>query len=222
VIGVFGGTFDPVHHGHLRTALEVTESLGLDEMRLVPCSVPPHRGRPRAPGALRLGMLEAAVAPEPRFRVDGRELQRPGPSYMYDTLASMRSESATVPLCLVIGSDALRGFESWHRWEEILDLAHLVVVHRPGWELDGSPAGATPGTWARDRRARDAAELRASPGGRLLTCQVTQLDISASTIRGLLAQGRSPRYLLPEAVLAIIRDAGIYATGAAEEAARGR
>ncbi len=148
-VGVFGGTFDPVHHGHLRTALEVLEGCGLEQLRLVPALVPPHRPQPRAPAPLRLEMLRRAVAGEPRLVVDDRELRRGGPSYTVDTLAELRAAVGTRPLCLVLGADAFLGLPGWHRWRELFALAHLVVVERPArgssrtrsW-LHGLPAAA--------------------------------------------------------------------------------
>ncbi len=211
MIGVFGGTFDPVHLGHLRPALELYESLALDELRFVPCGRPPHREPPRARAEDRLAMLRAAVRGQPGFVVDTRELERPGPSYMVDTLHSLRHQFGPArPLLLLLGLDAFLGLESWHRWERLAELAHLVVAHRPGFV----PADLLrhPGLWAlvSSSRAEDTGELRAAPAGRVLFRQVTQLDISASGIRRLLAAGRDIRYLVPEAVREIIAARRIY------------
>src|SRR5690606_16625703 len=126
MIGIYGGTFDPVHYGHLRTALEVKEAAGMGEIRFIPCRLPPHRTEPEAGPALRLKMLELALHDaEPGFRIDTRELDRPGPSYMVETLASIRTEIGTRPLCLIAGLDAFHGFPRWHRWRELFDLAHI-------------------------------------------------------------------------------------------------
>lgn len=212
MIGILGGTFDPVHFGHLRAAVELREALGLDEVRLLPCGRPPHRDPPVASAADRRAMLEAAIAGEPGLAVDTRELERPGPSYMVDTLASLRAElGPRAPLCLLVGSDAFAGLDRWHEWRRIPELAHLVVARRPGADLPGTGAVAE---LLAARRVPEVAALRARPAGRILIQPVTLLDISATRIRALLAAGRSVRYLLPEAVLEIVRARRLYGTGA--------
>ncbi|CAG0940990.1 nicotinate-nucleotide adenylyltransferase [Gammaproteobacteria bacterium] len=206
-VGVFGGTFDPVHHGHLRTALEVLEGCGLEQLRLVPALVPPHRPQPRAPASLRLEMLRRAVAGEPRLVVDDRELRRGGPSYTVDTLAELRAAVGTRPLCLVLGADAFLGLPGWHRWRELFALAHLVVVERPGTRLEPDAELAA---WLAGRRSEDAAALTASSAGLLRMQPVTPLAISASAIRALLAGGGDPRFLVPEAVRELIMASRCY------------
>jgi nicotinate-nucleotide adenylyltransferase len=210
MIGVFGGTFDPIHFGHLRPALEVFEALGLREMRMLPSRVPAHRDAPCAGAEQRLAMLRLALAGQSSLVVDTRELERGGPSYMVDTLTSLRAEIGAEPLCLVIGADAYLALDTWHRWRELPELAHIVVAHRPGRRLeeaDGSPALHE---LFRGRRAQLPAELCTRPAGLLWLQPVTQLDISATRIRGLAAAGRSPRYLLPDNVLAYIREQRLY------------
>ncbi len=211
MIGVFGGTFDPVHFGHLRPALEVHEALELREMRLIPCYQPPHREPPAADARARLTLLRAAVGDDtPGLLVDNREMQREGVSYMVDTLGSLREELGDEPLCLVLGADAFAQLHTWHRWQAIVELAHLVVTHRPGWSLEADHL--TPplqSLWAQ-RRVEDRAALAAAPAGAILLQAVTQLDISATRIRQLVAEGRSPRFLLPEAVWNLIRLQGLY------------
>ncbi len=210
MLGVYGGTFDPVHFGHLRTAFEVAETLGLERVHMIPCHVPPHRGEPTASPAQRRDMMALALAGQSRLVLDTRELDRPGPSYMVDTLASLRSEfGEDVPLCLILGRDALAGLPGWHRWRRLTELAHLVVMARPQApgrlpaDLEAHLAG---------REARDRRELAGAPAGRLLSCSVTQLDISSTHIRALLRGGRSPRYLLPDPVLDVILQQGLYRT----------
>jgi len=206
-VGILGGTFDPVHHGHLRTALELIEACGLDELRLVPAGLPPHRGRPRASAELRLEMLHRAVAGEPRLRVDERELRRPGPSYTVDTLGALRAELGLRPLCLVLGADAFLGLPAWHRWRELPGLAHLVVVQRPGTVL--APEGELAALMA-GRRSADRSALARASAGVLRVQAVTQLDISASAIRALVAGGGDPRYLVPEPVRELIMESRCY------------
>lgn len=210
IVAVFGGTFDPVHLGHLRPALEVAEALAVSELRMMPARIPPHRGDPGASADDRVAMLERALAGQDRLVLDRRELERDGPSYSVDTLASLREEFPDRPLALVVGEDAFAGFSQWHRWQDIPALAHLVVMTRPGAPrvLDAA---------LEDLRARcrvdDAAALHGAPAGRLLALPVTPLDIAASDIRALLAAGRDPRWLLPGPVLDYIRERGLYGAG---------
>jgi len=207
MIGVFGGTFDPVHFGHLRSALELLQGLGLDEVRMLPCRQPPHRGLPQATPAQRLQMLKAGVGDAAGLRVDDRELRREGPSYMVDTLTSLRGELGDTRLCLLLGMDALAGFTSWRDWQAILELAHLVVAHRPGW---AAPEAGEIGELVRARRCDSVDVLHAEAAGRILFQPVTQLEISASDVRAHIAAGRSPRFLLPDVVLEIIEAERLY------------
>ncbi len=207
-IGVLGGTFDPIHYGHLRPALELLETLELAEIRFIPCRIPAHRGMPRVTAEQRLALVRLATVGQPGFVADDRELQREGPSYMVDTLASLRDDcGADTPLCLILGADAFRELHTWHRWEALSGLAHLVVMRRPGASQSLPPPLKA---FAAPRTIEDAVELRRCPAGGILFQAVTQLDISATQIRALLARGQSPRYLLPEAVLAYIHDRALY------------
>ena len=133
-IGIFGGTFDPIHLGHLRTGFELLQSLQLSELRWIPVGNPGHREPPLAAAALRLEMVRAAVAGQPGFVLDEREVRRSGASYTVDTLEELHAEHPARPLCLVLGMDAFLGLTAWRRWTDILELAHLVVAHRPGWQ----------------------------------------------------------------------------------------
>ncbi|QKT03098.1 nicotinate-nucleotide adenylyltransferase [Ectothiorhodospiraceae bacterium 2226] len=208
MIGLLGGTFDPVHYGHLRPALEAVETLALDELRLIPAARPPHRAAPAAPATERVAMVSLAVAGESRFRVDARELSRTGPSYTVDTLESLRAEVGTTPLVLLLGMDAFLGLHTWHRWERLAALAHLAVMTRPGAAPAEDMAAPLRPLWA--ARVRDAAALRARPAGHLITLQVTALGISASQLRAQAAAGRSLRFLTPDAVCEHIAHHGLY------------
>src|SRR5436190_14511736 len=142
-LGIIGGTFDPVHYGHLRVGAEVKAALGLAEVRLIPAGVPPHRPARVASGGHRLAMADLGCAEFPGIVADGREILRPGPSYTVTTLQALHAEDVTRPLALIIGSDAFAGLASWHRWEQLFTLAHLVVVERPGvpaWPGAAAPA----------------------------------------------------------------------------------
>ena len=202
-VGILGGTFDPIHFGHLRPAVEVRAALGLDEIRLMPCRVSPLREEPAAAPRHRLAMLEAAVAEAPDLVVDARELDRPGPSYTVDTLAEIAAAAPDDRLFLVMGGDAFAAFERWDRWQRIVQTAHIVAMHRPG-------ASPTPPAALRDRVVDDPARLDAEPSGGVWIQPVTQLDISATAIRGLAAAGGDLRYLLPEAARQHLEEHRLY------------
>ncbi|MCB2264212.1 MAG: nicotinate-nucleotide adenylyltransferase [Candidatus Thiosymbion ectosymbiont of Robbea hypermnestra] len=208
MIGVFGGTFDPIHFGHLRPALELLQGLPLREIRFVPLRTAVHRTQPVATAAQRLAMVRAAVAGQPGFVADDRELRRTGDSYSYDTLASLRAElGPRLPICLLTGRDAFAELPTWYRWRDIADLAHWVVMRRPGADAATDPELRH---WMAPRLATDPAVLPRTPGGRVLFRDVTQLDISATAIRARIALGLSPGFLLPEGVLAFIEREGLY------------
>jgi len=206
---ILGGTFDPVHFGHLRPALEVQQALDLECVHLLPCRIPPHRSAPLASPEQRVALLRAAVADEPALAIDERELHREGPSYMVDTLEALRREHGDQPLCLALGMDAFAGLESWHRWQDIPALCHLVIMQRPGaaWPGQGVIAG-----WVKQARVDAPQVLRSRPAGCIIAVPVTQLAVSSTQIRALLAAGRSPRYLLPDVVLERIRQENCYAS----------
>lgn len=207
IVAMFGGTFDPVHLGHLRPALEVAEALDVAELRMMPARVPPHRGDPGASTRDRVAMLQLALAGQDRLVMDRRELEREGPSYSVDTLASLREEYSDRPLALVIGEDSFASLSQWHRWRELPELAHIVVMTRPGAPrvLDAALEDL-----AARGRATGPSALKESLAGRVLALDVTPLDISASGIRELLAEGRDARWLVPDAVLDYIRERGLY------------
>ncbi|HEC29176.1 MAG TPA: nicotinate-nucleotide adenylyltransferase [Gammaproteobacteria bacterium] len=203
VTGLFGGTFDPVHFGHLRPALEVCQDLDLHEVRWIPGGQPPHRETPLAETVHRLNMLRLAVQDIDRFTVDIRETERAGPSYTVDTLISLRKEMPGSSLALILGQDAFNGLPGWHRWQEILELAHVIVCARPGSILPqtGELAG---------RQTDDFTGLEEQTHGLVYTHPVTQLSISATAIRALIMQGKTPRYLLPAPVCDYIDKNGLY------------
>jgi nicotinate-nucleotide adenylyltransferase len=207
-IGIFGGTFDPIHYGHLRTALELKALLDLAKVHLVPVASPPHRTMPMTDGALRLRMVQAAIRDEPAFVADARELERAGVSYTIDTLASFRAELPRRSLCLLLGMDAFLGLPQWHRWRELTTLAHIVVAHRPGWDV---PKTGTLGELITERRAPSVDQLAATPAGFVHVQPVTQLEISSTDLRDSLRAGRDPKFLVPDSVREIIIETECYA-----------
>ncbi|WP_252274880.1 nicotinate-nucleotide adenylyltransferase [Pseudomonas subflava] len=206
-IGILGGTFNPVHIAHLRGALEVAEFMGLDELRLIPSARPPHRQAPQVTAEQRLAMVELAAAGEPLLAVDDRELKRDKPSFTYDTLESVRGElAADDQLFLLLGWDAFCGLPTWHRWQELLTHCHLLVLQRPDAD---SEAPEELRDLVAARSVHDPLGL-AGPGGQISFIWQTPLAVSATQIRQLLADGRSVRFLVPDAVLAYIHAHGLY------------
>lgn len=204
-IGILGGTFDPVHFGHLRSALDVLQQLKLDHIRLIPNNTPPHRPAPVASAQQRMLMLHLAVKNSAQFVVDDRELQRDGASYTVDTLRSLREEFQQNPLYLLLGTDAFLGIESWYHWQQLLDFAHIVIMQRPHevLSLDSNLAD-----WYQAHLAKDSdSTLQA---GKIWTVDVTQLAISATEIRKQYGAGKSIQFLLPDGVIQVIEQLGLY------------
>lgn len=210
-LGVFGGTFDPIHYGHLRTAFEMLQSLRFGEVSFIPCGDPPHRGATCANADLRLAMVRAAADGQRGFSVDDRELLRAGPSYTVDTLSALRSEFPLRSIALIIGMDAFLGLPKWHKWREILPLAHIVVAHRPGWR---APDMGALGDMLADCGTHRINDLHKTRSGHIFVHDVTQLEISSTEIREMIAAGRDPRFLMPDAVRQVIEESGCYQAAA--------
>jgi nicotinate-nucleotide adenylyltransferase len=214
-LGIFGGTFDPVHFGHLRLAQEALESLNLGEVVWIPAGLPPHRGTPSVTAQQRLEMVQLAISQHPHFRLDRAEVDSPKASYTVHTLERLRDEHGpNRPLVLLVGADAFAGLTTWHRWQDILQLAHIGIAHRPGFNLD---MGSLPTELASECQTRlitksseKTPELSTSPAGRFATFPMTPLAISATHIRENLSIGRTPRYLLPDDVLDYIARNHLY------------
>ena len=213
VLGIFGGTFDPIHCGHLELARELREALALSKVRLIPAGDPPHRSAPAVSAAHRLKMVELAVANHPALEVDAREIAREGRSYTVTTLEELREEDGGRTLALIVGGDAFLGLATWHRWREVFDLAHLVVVARPGVALSGRLPAELEREWRR-RRCDDTSVIFSQTSGAIIEPRITAHPISASAIRKSLARGSdgivAVRALLPPAVLAYIERNRLY------------
>ena len=206
-IGIFGGTFDPIHYGHLRSAFEMLQALDFEEVRFIPCSDPPHRGVTYANAAQRYRLVEVAIAGQQGFVADDREFRRGGPSYTIDTLGALREEFPDHPLGLIIGMDAFLGLPTWHRWGEILDYAHIVVAHRPGWK---APDIGVLGELIVEHGTHRVDDLHQQTAGLVHIHAVTQLEIASTEIRDLVAAGRDPRFLMPDSVRDAILNMELY------------
>lgn len=205
-IGIFGGTFDPIHFGHLRLAEEMAEGLGLERVLFIPAGQPPHRGAPRIAATHRLEMVRRAIAGNPRFAVDAREVTSPRPSYTVDTLTALRAElGKEQPLWLLLGADAFLELPTWHEWRRLFELANIAVAARPGAQMLQSELMPEPLKSEVLKR-----QVANGPAGSVMLRQTTPLDISATAIRDTLARHGSARYLLPDAVLDYIHEHHLY------------
>jgi len=211
LIGVMGGTFDPIHFGHLRLAEDMADALRLDRVLFIPAGQPPHRGVPRTAASHRLEMVRRAIAGNPRFVADAREVERPQPSYTVDTLTALRAELGEAqPLWLLLGADAFLGLPGWHDWRRLFELANIAVAARPGARLMQSDAIMEPLKSEISQRQVASGGSTSGPAGSVLLRATPPLDISATAIRGILARRESARYLLPDAVLDYIHEHQLY------------
>lgn len=207
-VALFGGTFNPVHFGHLRIATELAEQLQVESIRMMPCAFPPHRDKPEVDGQQRLEMLQLAIDPQTVLQADDIELQRSAPSYTVDTVRLMRDKVGTqTPLFLCIGMDALNGLDRWHEWQRIQDYCHIVVSSRPGFSV---PQSGPLAKWIDQRRCKDLAELKQSAHGNFYFCELTMLAISSTSIRKKVSNGENIGFLTPDSVVDYIRQQHLY------------
>ncbi len=206
--GILGGTFDPIHYGHLRAAEEVYEALSLDKVLFIPAGQPPHKYRPDlSPFDLRLELVQTALRDIPYFQVLDLEGRRPGPSYSVVTLEILNQEFSHVDFFFILGLDAFADLGAWFRFKDLPRLAHLVIISRGPGDV---------GLFQKKLRrifpeSTPEASFWRLPGGKTIRfLPITRLDISATRIRTLIRQGRSPRFLLPDEVLNLIREQGLY------------
>lgn len=206
-LALFGGTFDPVHYGHLRCADEARQKLALSQLYLLPAGNPVHRASPRATPAQRLEMLQLAQVEFPSLAIDSRELHRSGPSYMVDTLRELRSIFPQRSVCLLIGQDAANRLHEWHEWEQLFSLANLVILTRPGENADYRHDLAKK---INKRLVTEVQEIASSSAECVLQLQVSPVDISATTIQSMMRLGRSPKSMMPDSVLHYIEENRLY------------
>lgn len=206
-IGILGGTFDPIHIGHLRMALEIYEAYKLDNVHLIPCYEPVHRRAPIATPQTRLEMVKVAIQNEPTLIADDIEIMRKGPSYTIDTLIALQERHPQTPLALIIGIDAFLEFAHWHRYQEILQYAHIIVANRPAYQL---PSTGLIADLLRDHLQEDKTIIHTRSAGCIFLHEISLLEISASAIRKQIAMTQNPRYLLPDTVYEYIQSHHIY------------
>lgn len=207
-IGLFGGTFDPIHNGHLRTAYEVLSELNLREIRFLPWRMHSLRATRAKAGTLRLDLVKAALAGHDGFMVDDRAFFRDEPVYTVDVLTELRAENPSASLCLISGMDSFLNLHKWHRWQDVLKLVHIVVARRPG---AAAPVDGVLGDVLRHHGTESSADLHAARSGRVYIQEVTQLGISATALRASIRAGRQPHFLVPESVQRIIANTSCYA-----------
>ena len=213
-IGILGGTFDPIHYGHLRLAEEMLELANLRQIRFIPTGMPPHREAPQVSAQHRSAMVRMAIADQPAFVLDDREVRQTAPCYTVNTLRELRVElGAAQPLCLLMGGDAFLQLYTWYEWEQLFDLAHIVVGYRPGFTLEERIHSATVRLRQHYQQRLCAAEILSQrPSGGIAELAIPKLEISATDIRRRVAEQRTVRYLLPNAVANYIHQHHLYIT----------
>lgn len=203
LIGINGGTFDPIHYGHLRPALEVMQKLKLNEVQFIPCYQPVHKDQPSVSAQQRCDMIAMAIKPQPKFKLNTIEIDKGGPSYSVETLEILKAQYPQDALVLMMGTDAFAKFHSWHRWQDIIELANIVIMHRPG---EAVPLDCTSGRIYQKYKVNEFTQA----SQQMMDLEVTQLDISSTQIRSLVAQGFSAEYLLLPCVMEYINNHGLY------------
>lgn len=211
-IGLLGGTFNPIHFGHLRMAQELSSALSLHEIRFIPSANPPHKTAPKVSAEHRAAMVRLAVSNNPYFSLDTRELVRDGASYTMDTLISLREELGNdTSLVLLMGSDAFTKFNTWHRWDEIIGLCHIALVQRPqSANLQSTPLAKVLDTFLQNHYTENGDDLSTTPAGFVTMQHITPLDISSTMIRACIQNQGSARYLLPDCVIDYITQNKLY------------
>ena len=209
--GLLGGTFNPIHFGHLRMAQELAEALQLNEVRFIPSSSPPHKATPEVSAEHRAEMVKIAIADNPQFKFDDRELQRKGASYTIDTLISLREELGTkTAICLFMGSDAFIKLDTWHRWQELLNFCHIILVQRPNFSPEYPKLPENLEILLRDHYTENALNLATKATGFIHMQKITALDISSTKIREMFKRDQTPRYLVHEKLIDYIKQHQLY------------
>lgn len=208
LVGLLGGTFNPIHNGHLRLAQELADGLQLSEVRFIPAAIPPHKAEPEVSAQQRAEMIKLAIEDNPLFKLDTRELERNGASYTIDTLTSLHKELSDSAICLIMGSDAFLKLDTWHRWKELIKFCHIILVQRPNYQHQG--LNQTLQNFMQDHYTENLAHLREARSGYITMQQIPALDISSSQIREMVQHHRNPAYLCPKAVASYIQNNRLY------------
>lgn len=207
-VALFGGTFNPVHFGHVKIAAELAELLQVQSMRMLPCAFPPHRDQPAVAAKQRLAMLQLAIGEQSALKADDLELHRAAPSYSIDTVQLVRQEiGEQTPLFLCVGMDSLVTLDSWQRWHELLDHCHIVIPSRPGWQ---APSQGVLADWIAQHRCDDLAAVKKCSRGHVHFCDLTLLDLSSTNIRDKIKQGESINFMTPDTVVDYIQKHHLY------------
>lgn len=206
-IGILGGTFDPIHLGHIKIAEAAKQKCGLQKIIFIPCNIPAHRYKPCATAAQRLKMTQLAIKDHPNFIADDREIKRTGTSFMLDTLKSLKQDYPDNPLVLILGLDAFAGLDTWHQWEKLIDYAHLVIVNRAGVKIE-LPVPIK--TLLQTTEVFDTKALQTKQNGLIYQLHIKPILISATKIRQQLQAQETPIDTLPENVYNYIRKKEIY------------
>jgi len=207
-MGILGGTFDPVHNGHLRMALEVQQQLNLSEVRLIPLNIPPHRSQPVATNKHRLNMLTKAVTGIDGLIIDDREINRDETSWTIDTVKTLRDEFPDQSLCLLMGEDAFVTLDNWRSWQELTDYVHIIVASRTARDSANYPGAVK--SFFKQREVTFTDPLEEQLCGCIFCAQIPMLDISSTQIRELIKNGKNADFLLPQPVLEYINDNKLY------------
>ncbi len=206
-IGILGGTFDPIHLGHINLALATYHQLRLSQVRFIPVHIPPHRTMPVASADDRKSMLEAALNNFDELTLDCREIARNETSYSIDTLESLRTELPLTPLCLILGRDAFNKIDTWHRWQHLLDHAHIVVANRPGAKPELSE---TARAWLEDHQTNDNNTIAEFCSGRIYYVEIPLLNISSTVIRTAIADKEDVKQWLHPSTINYIKNHQLY------------
>ncbi|MBQ0211912.1 nicotinate-nucleotide adenylyltransferase [Proteus vulgaris] len=208
-IALYGGTFDPIHYGHLRPVEALSGLIGLKEVVWLPNNIPPHRPQPEASSQQRLDMVRLALEPYSSFKVDTRELEKLTPSYTIETLRDFRQEIGNKqPLAFIIGQDSLLSINTWHQWEKLLDICHLLVCARPGYQTHfESPQMQE---WLKKHQTNQQEDIHYLPSGKIFLADTPLYNISATDIRARHKAGIDCHDLLPSSVEDYIRQQQLY------------
>ncbi|WP_368911436.1 nicotinate-nucleotide adenylyltransferase [Proteus vulgaris] len=208
-IALYGGTFDPIHYGHLRPVEALSGLIGLKEVIWLPNNIPPHRPQPEASSQQRLEMVRLALEPYSSFKVDTREIEKPTPSYTIETLRDFRKEIGDKhPLAFIIGQDSLLSINTWHQWDELLNVCHLLVCARPGYQTHF--ASAKMQTWLTTHQTHQQEDIHCLPAGKIFLADTPLYNISATDIRARHKAGLDCHDLLPPPVEDYIRQQQLY------------